>query len=136
MRVQSRNREVRDLKDMLNEECDMTDDFKNYLEKEHEVTRSLEQELKTLREKGDTPCEMNEVPHNMPRTKPRAGPSSRPMESTLIEQIQPVTTSRVVPEMPQWQLGGIDPEDWSDKEVTTPKPALSKRRLCKATLLP
>ena len=36
-----------------------------------------------------------------------------------------------MPETPQWQLGGIDPEDWSNEEVTTPKPALSKRRLRK-----
>ena len=49
--VQSCNREIKDLKDVLNEEHDMTDDFKNNLKRECDVTKSLEQELKTLRER-------------------------------------------------------------------------------------
>ena len=104
----------------------MADDFKSNLEKEREVTKSLEQELKTLKEKESAPHGTNKAHHNAQRATPRAGPSSRPMESALIERIQPATASQAVPENPQWQPGGIDLDDWSDKEVTTPKPALSK----------
>ena len=99
------------MKDMLNEERDMADDFKSDLEKEHEVTKSLEQELKTLKEKENAPHGMNKVHYNAQRATPRVGPSSRPMESALIEQIQPVTVSQAVPENTHWQLGGIDPDD-------------------------
>ena len=94
-RLQSREREIRDLKDALNEERDMTDDFKNDLEKEHEVTKSLEQELKALKEKRSAPRETNDAPQNAPRAKPRAGPSSRPAESAQFKRIQTETTPQV-----------------------------------------
>jgi hypothetical protein len=53
------------------------------------------------------------------------------MGSALIEWIEPETAAPVVLEPPLWQLDSIDQDDWSDKEVTSPKPALSKRRLCR-----
>ena len=37
----------------------------------------------------------------------------------------------VVPGTLQWKPDGVDQEDWSDAEVTSPRPALLKRRLGK-----
>jgi len=38
-----------------------------------------------------------------------------------------VTTTTVIADNVLWQLDGVTIEDWLDEEVTTPKPALSKR---------
>ena len=48
-------KEIRDLKGVLSEEHDCTDNFKHDLENECEVTKSLERELKTFKEKESMP---------------------------------------------------------------------------------
>ena len=111
---------------MLNEECDSADDFKHDLEKEHEVTKSLEHKLKVLREKESASCATNVMHHGSSQANPRAGLASWPMGSALIEQIKPATTAPVVPGTSQWWPDGVDQEGWSDEEVTSTRPALLK----------
>jgi len=48
---------------------------------------------------------------------------------TLIEQIEPATITTVVADDMPWQPDGITREDWSDEDVRTPKPALSRQQL-------
>jgi len=61
---QSLEREIKDLKGMLEEERNTFDDLKHDLEKEHEVTKSLEQEIKMLKENENVPHKMGVVHHS------------------------------------------------------------------------
>ena len=109
------------------EECKHTESLKHVLDEEHKKTRALDHKLK--RKKGGKMCLDSASPHYSSCVEPGARPSSWPDNTVLIDQMEPLTMTTVVADNVPWQLDSITIEDWSDEEVTTPKPALSKQRM-------
>jgi len=89
----------------------------------------LEYELKKKR--GGTMCLCSTSPHRSTCAEQGTGPSSWLNSAVLIEHMEPATTTMEVTEDFSWQPDGVLREDWLDKEVTIPKPVLSKQRMHK-----
>ena len=127
--LESMRESLRKSRELFTEECKRMKDLECTLSKEHKRTRALEKELK--RKEEDLTRTHSAFPCCTPHAEPETGPLSRHDNAALIEHMALATATTAVANEFQWQPDGVSISDWSDEEVASPRPALSKRRMCR-----
>ena len=79
----------------------------------------------------DPTCARSTLPCHAAHAEPGTGLLSWHNNTALIERMVPETATTAVTDEFQWQPNGVSISDWSDEEVASPRPVLSKRRMCR-----